>query len=146
MKFADRVSRLGTETAFAVSAEAATFAARGNKVYPFHIGDLNFKTPANIMDAAIKSMHDGKTGYCPNAGIPQLREALAEHIRSTRGIACEVENVAIQPGFLFAPVPISGVHSTGKMTFMYGWHMRASIRMRSKKVLENLNGTSKHKF
>ena len=50
------------------------------------------------MDAAVKSMRDGKTGYCPNAGIPQLREALAEHIRLTRGIACEVENVAIQPG------------------------------------------------
>ena len=98
MHFADRIARLGTETAFAVSAEAAAFAARGNKVYPFHIGDLNFKTPANIIEAAIKAMHDGKTGYCPNAGIPQLREVLAEHIQATRGINCGVENVAIQPG------------------------------------------------
>ena len=46
MKLADRVTRLGTETAFAVSAEAAAFAAKGNKVYPFHLGDLNLKTPA----------------------------------------------------------------------------------------------------
>ena len=98
MHFADRITRLGTETAFAVSAEAAAFAARGNKVYPFHIGDLNFKTPANIIAAAVRAMHDGKTGYCPNAGIPQLREILAEHIQTTRGINCSVENVAIQPG------------------------------------------------
>ncbi len=98
MKFADRIARLGTETAFAVSAEAAAFAARGNKVYPFHIGDLNFKTPANIIEAATKAMYDGKTGYCPNAGIPQLREVLADHIQSTRGIVCRMENVAVQPG------------------------------------------------
>lgn len=98
MRFADRITRLGTETAFAVSAEAAAFAARGNKVYPFHIGDLNFKTPTHIIEAAVNAMHDGKTGYCPNAGIPQLREALAEHIQSTRGINCSMENVAIQPG------------------------------------------------
>jgi aspartate/methionine/tyrosine aminotransferase len=98
MKFADRIARLGTETAFAVSAEAAAFAARGNKVYPFHIGDLNFKTPAHIIETATKAMYDGKTGYCPNAGIPQLREVLADHIQSTRGIVCRMENVAVQPG------------------------------------------------
>ncbi len=98
MHFADRITRLGTETAFAVSAEAAAFAASGKKIYPFHIGDLNFKTPANIREAAVKAMNDGKTGYCPNAGIPQLRDILAEHIRTTRGIVCSMENVAIQPG------------------------------------------------
>jgi aspartate/methionine/tyrosine aminotransferase len=98
MRFADRITRLGTETAFAVSAEAAAFAAKGNKVYPFHIGDLNFNTPTNIMDAAIEAMRSGKTGYCPNAGIPELRETLADHIQNTRGINCRMENVAIQPG------------------------------------------------
>ena len=98
MHFADRITRLGTETAFAVSAEAAAFASNGKKIYPFHIGDLNFKTPANIREAAVKAMNDGKTGYCPNAGIPQLRDTLAEHIRTTRGIVCSMENVAIQPG------------------------------------------------
>jgi len=66
MIIADRVSRLGTETAFAVSAEAAAFASGGNKVYPFHLGDMNIPTPDNIIEAAIKAMKDGKTGYCPN--------------------------------------------------------------------------------
>jgi len=98
MKIAERISRLGTETAFAVSAEAAAFAAEGNKVYPFHLGDLNFLTPANIMAAAAKAMQDGKTGYCPNAGIPQLREVLAADVSASHGVPYDMENVAIQPG------------------------------------------------
>jgi aspartate/methionine/tyrosine aminotransferase len=98
MKIAKRIQKLGTETAFAVSAEAAAFAAKGNKVYPFHLGDMNIQTPANVMEAAIKAMKDGKTGYCPNAGIPQLREILAADVSASRGIPCAMENVAIQPG------------------------------------------------
>jgi aspartate/methionine/tyrosine aminotransferase len=98
MKIAKRIKQLGTETAFAVSAEAAAFAAKGNKVYPFHLGDMNIITPANVMEAAIKAMRDGKTGYCPNAGVPQLREALAADVSASRGINYTMENVAIQPG------------------------------------------------
>ncbi|UCF91789.1 MAG: aminotransferase class I/II-fold pyridoxal phosphate-dependent enzyme [Desulfobacterales bacterium] len=98
MKIAQRIARLGTETAFAVSAEAAAFAAEGRKVYPFHLGDMNLRTPANVMEAAIKAMHDGKTGYCPNAGIPQLRETLAADVSASHGIPYTMENVAIQPG------------------------------------------------
>ncbi len=95
---ADRVDRLGTETAFAVSAEAAAFAARGNKVYPFHLGDLNLKTPANVLEAGIKAMRDGRTNYCPNAGVPRLRELLADDIGTSRDVQYSMENVAIQPG------------------------------------------------
>jgi len=98
MKIAERVARLGTETAFAVSAEAAAFAAKGNKVYPFHLGDLNLKTPANVLAAGIKAMQDGKTNYCANAGVPQLRELLADEISATRNAQYSMENVAIQPG------------------------------------------------
>jgi aspartate/methionine/tyrosine aminotransferase len=98
MRFAERIAHLGTETAFAVSAEAAAFAAQGNKVYPFHLGDMNIPTPGNIMEAATKAMKDGKTGYCPNAGIPQLREVLAADVSASRGIPYTMENVAIQPG------------------------------------------------
>jgi aspartate/methionine/tyrosine aminotransferase len=98
MKIADRIERLGTETAFAVSAEAAAFAAKGNKVYPFHLGDMNILTPANVMEAAVKAMKDGKTGYCPNAGIPELREILADDVSASRGASYSMENVAIQPG------------------------------------------------
>ena len=98
MKFADRIQRLGTETAFAVSSEAAAWAAQGHKVYPFHLGDMNIPTPANVMAAAVKAMRDGKTGYCPNAGIPQLREILAADVGASRGVRYGLENVAVQPG------------------------------------------------
>ena len=98
MKVADRIARLGTETAFAVSAEATAFAAQGNKVYPFHLGDLNLKTPANVLAAGIKAMQEGKTGYCANAGVPQLREILADDVSATRSAQYSLENVAIQPG------------------------------------------------
>lgn len=98
MQFADRLSHLGTETAFAVSAETAAYAALGNTVYPFHLGDLNIKTPQNIIDATIVAMNLGKTGYCPNAGIPQLREALATDINASHNTHYKMENVAIQPG------------------------------------------------
>lgn len=98
MKLAERLSRLGTETAFAVSAEAAVHAAAGNTVYPFHLGDMNIPTPVNIMDAACKAMRDGKTGYCPNYGIVPLREALAADINKSHGTDYTMANVAIQPG------------------------------------------------
>jgi aspartate/methionine/tyrosine aminotransferase len=98
MKVADRIARLGTETAFAVSAEATAFAAQGHTVYPFHLGDLNLKTPANVLAAGIRAMQEGKTGYCANAGVPQLREILADDVSATRNTRYGIENVAIQPG------------------------------------------------
>jgi len=98
MKPAERISRLGTETAFAVSAEANAFAEAGNKIYPFHLGDINIKTPANVMDAAAKAMRDGKTGYCPNAGCSDLRAVLADAVSVSRGQSYSMENVAVQPG------------------------------------------------
>ena len=98
MIFADRLARLGTETAFLVSAEAAAHSAKGNRVFAFHLGDLNMPTADNIVEASLQAVRDGKTGYCPNAGIPALREALAEEVSSTRGVHYTMANVAIQPG------------------------------------------------
>ena len=98
MRIAARIQKLGTETAFAVSAEAAAFAAQGNKVYPFHLGDMNIITPSNVIEAANKAMKDGKTGYCPNAGVPKLREVLAADVNASHGTAYDMENVVIQPG------------------------------------------------
>ena len=95
---ANRVNQLGTETAFAVSAEAAAFAAQGNKVYPFHLGDINLNTPTNVLEAGIKAMRDGHTNYCPNAGLAKLRELLADDIGASRNVKYSMENVAIQPG------------------------------------------------
>lgn len=98
MRIADRISRLGTETAFAVGAEAATFAAEGNRVFPFHLGDLNLPTPSTVVEGSFKAIEAGKTGYCPNAGIPELREALAADVAASHGIDYTMENVVIQPG------------------------------------------------
>ncbi len=97
-RIAERIARLGTETAFAVSAEAAAFAAQGHHVYPFHLGDLDIPTPENIVEASFKAIRDGKTGYCPNAGIPALRDALAVDVSASHGIDYVADNVAIEPG------------------------------------------------
>ncbi|PHR24486.1 MAG: aspartate aminotransferase [Desulfotalea sp.] len=98
MKLANRVEKLGVETAFLVAGQAAAHAAKGHKVYPFHLGDMNLRTPANIIEAAYRAMRDGKNGYTPNAGIPQLREALAAEFNTTRKTNYGPENVAVQPG------------------------------------------------
>ena len=98
MRYADRISRLGTETAFAVGGEANAFAAEGNRVYPFHLGDIDLPTPSTVVDGAFKALADGKNGYCPNAGIPQLREALAADVSASHRTAYEGANVVIQPG------------------------------------------------
>ena len=98
MKYANQLQNLGTETAFAVSAQAKEWADKGNKVYPFHLGDINLPTPENIVQATIKSINDGLTGYCPSEGILPLREALANDVGNKRGVNYEPDNVAIQPG------------------------------------------------
>ena len=98
MKYSNQLQKLGTETAFAVSAKAKKWAEKGNKVYPFHLGDINLPTPENIVEATIKSIKDGLTGYCPSEGIFPLREALANDIGSKRGVSYDPHNVAVQPG------------------------------------------------
>lgn len=98
MKYADRLDRLGTETAFAVAATAAEWVANGNEVFPFHLGDLNLATPENISAAMQRAVSEGKTGYCPNAGIAPLRAALAESLGRQRNVLFTPENIAVQPG------------------------------------------------
>ena len=98
MKLAKQLDHLGTETAFAVSAAAADWGAKGNKIYPFHLGDINLPTPQNIVEGMQKAIGDGYTGYCPGAGIPELRDAIARDVGSKRGIQYSAENVSVQPG------------------------------------------------
>ena len=95
---AERVARLGTETVFAVSAEAAALAATGKTIYPFHLGDLNIPTAEPIVEAMNRAIRDGKTTYCPNAGIMPLREALGDDLGAARGVAYTADNVSVQPG------------------------------------------------
>jgi len=98
MKLAERMSRLGTETAFAVSDRARAFAAEGKRVFPFHLGDMNLPTPENIVEAAYRAIRNGCTGYCPSAGCMDLRATLAADINASHGTKYSAENVAIQPG------------------------------------------------
>ena len=98
MALAERLSRLGTETAFSVSLAAAEWGARGNRIFPFHLGDLDLATPSNVVAAMDRAIADGKTGYCPAAGIAPLREALADDIGGRRGLSYAPSQVVVQPG------------------------------------------------
>lgn len=98
MELAERLGRLGTETAFAVAATAADWSTQGNEVFPFHLGDLNLPTPSNVSAAMQRAVTEGRTGYCPNAGIAPLRVALAESLGQQRDVTFGAEHVAVQPG------------------------------------------------
>ena len=98
MPLAERLTRLGTETAFAVSAAAEEWRQQGHRIYPFHLGDIDLPTPANIVEAMTKAVADGKTGYCPGAGIAPLREALAQDIGSRRDLTLQPTQIVVQPG------------------------------------------------
>jgi len=98
MRLARRMNRLGTETAFEVLARARALEAEGREIVHLEIGEPDFSTPQNITAAAIDALHAGQTHYTPSVGIPELREAVAQEIRRTRGIPAEAENVVIVPG------------------------------------------------
>lgn len=98
MALAERLNRLGTETAFAVALAAADWKSQGNTVYPFHLGDINIPTAAHIIEAMNQAIADGKTGYCPGAGIPDLRAALAEDIGARRGMTFDPSQVVVMTG------------------------------------------------
>ena len=89
MRFATRMSRLGTETAFSVLAKARALEAQGRRVIHLEIGEPDFDTPENIVEAGVKALRDGQTHYTPAPGIPQLREAIANDVARTRGIAVD---------------------------------------------------------
>ena len=100
MKTATQLSKLGTETAFAVAAMAAEHRAAGGRVFPFHLGDINIPPPREIVEAAARAVADGKNGYCPGAGVPVFREQLARVVSEERGanVRYGADNVAVQPG------------------------------------------------
>lgn len=98
MKLAQSMSRLGTETAFKVLARAKALEAQGKDVIHLEIGEPDFDTPANIIEAARQALLDGYTHYTPAAGIPPLREAIAKHVGELRGLQVRPENVVVVPG------------------------------------------------
>jgi aspartate aminotransferase len=96
--FAQRMARLGTETAFEVLARAKALEAQGRPILHFEIGEPDFDTPAHIKEAAIQALRDGYTHYGPSPGLPILREAIAEAVSKSRGIAVSPEEVIVTPG------------------------------------------------
>ena len=98
MRLAERMSRLGTETAFEVLAEVTKLRREGKDIISFSIGEPDFDTPKNIKQAAIRAIEEGYTHYGPSAGLPEAREAIARYVEKTRGVPVSPENVVITPG------------------------------------------------
>ena len=98
MRFAARMSRLGTETAFEVLAAARALEAQGRDVVHLEIGEPDFDTPANIVEAGIRALRAGQTHYTPAAGIPELRQAIANEVSATRGISVDPAQVVVVSG------------------------------------------------
>ena len=98
MKIAQRMSRLGTESAFEVLAKARRLEAEGMEVIHLEIGEPDFNSPANIVNAGKRALDEGYTGYSPSPGYPELRDRIAEEIRATRGISVTGDNVVVTPG------------------------------------------------
>ena len=98
MKLANRMNNLGTETAFEVLAKAKKLEAEGKSIIHLEIGEPDFPTPANICEAAIRSIQAGDTHYTPSAGIPEVRTSIANYIKRTRGIEVSPDEVVMTPG------------------------------------------------
>jgi len=98
MKLAERMHRIGTETAFDVLARARALEAQGRRIIHLEIGEPDFATPAHIVEAAKQALDEGWTHYGPTLGFPELREAVAGYVTRTRGLQVGPQNVAIVPG------------------------------------------------
>jgi len=99
MHIAQRMSRLGTETAFEVLVKARALEAQGRDIVHLEIGEPDFDTPQNIIEAAKTALDNGFTHYGPSAGLPEARAAIADYIERTRpGVLCSPDEIVITPG------------------------------------------------
>jgi len=98
LQLSEKMSRLGTETAFEVLARAEALAREGRDIINLGIGQPDFKSPPHVVDAAIKALKDGHHGYTPSPGIPALREAVAADILQYRGVEVAPDRVVVVPG------------------------------------------------
>src|SRR2546428_11003201 len=93
-----RTENLGTENAFVVLAEVNELVRQGKDIISFCIGQPDFQTPANIQDAAVRAVREGRHGYTPSAGIDELREAAARYMGAMRGLSIRPEDVVVGGG------------------------------------------------
>ncbi len=98
LQLARRMSRLGTETAFEVLNKARALERQGKSIIHLEIGEPDFDTPANVIEAAIDALHKGWTHYGPSAGLPELRQTIADYVSRTRGVKVAAGEVVVVPG------------------------------------------------
>jgi aspartate/methionine/tyrosine aminotransferase len=98
LRLAKRMARLGTETAFEVLVKAKALEAKGRDIIHLEIGEPDFDTPGNIIDAGCDALHKGFTHYGPSAGLMELREVIAQYVSETRRVNVAPEEVVVVPG------------------------------------------------
>jgi len=98
LRLATRMSRLGTETAFEVNNRARQLEKQGKEIIHLEIGEPDFDTPANVIEAGVDALHKGWTHYGPAAGLPDLRQIIADYISRTRKVPVSSEEVVVVPG------------------------------------------------
>jgi aspartate/methionine/tyrosine aminotransferase len=98
LRLASRMARLGTETAFEVLVKAKALQAQGRDIVHLEIGEPDFDTPRNIIDAAVDALHKGFTHYGPSAGLMELREVIAQYVSETRRVNVAPDEVVVVPG------------------------------------------------
>jgi aspartate aminotransferase len=98
LQLARRMSRLGTETAFEVLNKARALERQGKSIIHLEIGEPDFDTPANVIEAGVDALHKGWTHYGPSAGLPELRQTIADYVSRTRSVKVTPEEVVVVPG------------------------------------------------
>jgi aspartate/methionine/tyrosine aminotransferase len=98
LRLASRMSRLGTETAFEVLVRARALEKQGKNIIHLEIGEPDFDTPANVIEAGVDALHKGWTHYGPSAGLPDLRQTIADYVSRTRQVPVASEEVVVVPG------------------------------------------------
>jgi len=98
LRLAERMSRLGTETAFEVLNRARALERQGKDIIHLEIGEPDFDTPQNVIEAGVEAMRAGWTHYGPSAGYPELRQAIADEVGRSRGVKVAPEEVVVVPG------------------------------------------------
>ena len=98
LHLAKRMSRLGTETAFEVLNKARALERQGKDIVHLEIGEPDFDTPKNVVEAGIDALRGGWTHYGPSAGLPELRQAIAEEVSRSRGVKVTSDEVVVVPG------------------------------------------------
>jgi aspartate/methionine/tyrosine aminotransferase len=98
LRLASRMSRLGTETAFEVLNRARQLEKQGKEIIHLEIGEPDFDTPANVIEAGVDALHKGWTHYGPAAGLPDLRQTIADYVSRTRDVPVSSEEVVVVPG------------------------------------------------